>query len=121
MTLHNPRSYLLTVLTRTYLRRRERMSAVSWETVIAVDPRLDVAVESVVDREWLWQALARLPDRPRIVLVLRYFNDLPDGQIAEILACPDSTVRSLAARGLAALRRTPELRSEQSVLQEDPG
>jgi DNA-directed RNA polymerase specialized sigma24 family protein len=38
------------------------------------------------------------------VLVLRYYEDLPDATIAELMACTPGTVRSQAARGLAALR-----------------
>ena len=48
--------------------------------------------------------LARLPYAQRAVLVLRYFEDLPDAQIASILDCAESTVRSHARRGLATLR-----------------
>jgi RNA polymerase sigma-70 factor (sigma-E family) len=56
--------------------------------------------------EWdlLRRALARLPARQRAVLVLRYFEDLPDPSIAALLGCQPATVRSLAARGLSALR-----------------
>jgi len=38
------------------------------------------------------------------VLVLRYYEDLPDTRIAELMGCRPGTVRSQAARGLAALR-----------------
>ena len=56
--------------------------------------------------EWdvLRRALATLPARQRTVLVLRYLEDLPDPVIAALLGCRPGTVRSLAARGLAALR-----------------
>ena len=40
----------------------------------------------------------------RAVLVLRYYEDLPDARIAELMDCTPGTVRSQAARGLAALR-----------------
>jgi RNA polymerase sigma factor (sigma-70 family) len=49
--------------------------------------------------------LLRLPYRQRAVIVLRYFNDVPDEEIAEMLGCRRSTVRSSAKRGLAALRK----------------
>jgi DNA-directed RNA polymerase specialized sigma24 family protein len=39
------------------------------------------------------------------VLVLRYYEGLPDAQIAGLLDAKEATVRSLAARGLVALRR----------------
>jgi len=56
--------------------------------------------------EWdlLRRALAQLPVRQRTVIVLRYYEDLPDASIAELMGCTSGTVRSQAARGLAALR-----------------
>ena len=57
----------------------------------------------------LRSALLRLPLRQRAALVLRYFEDLPDTTIAELLRCRPATVRSLVARGLEALRTTPEV------------
>ena len=52
----------------------------------------------------LRQALAQLAPKHRAVLVLRYFEDRPDSEIAEILGCTQSTVRSQAARALVRLR-----------------
>jgi len=53
----------------------------------------------------LRSALDHLSDRQRIVVVLRYFVDLPDDEIAQALDVKPSTVRSLAHRALAVLRR----------------
>ena len=53
----------------------------------------------------LRSALGRLTDRQRIVVVLRYFVDVPDEEIAQILDVRPSTVRSLAHRALAVLRK----------------
>ena len=53
----------------------------------------------------LRSALDRLTDRQRIVVVLRYFVDLPDDEIARMLDARPSTVRSLAHRALAVLRK----------------
>ena len=52
----------------------------------------------------LLQALGELHQRQRAVLVLRYFNDLTEVQVAEVLGCSPGTVKSSAARGLARLR-----------------
>jgi len=57
----------------------------------------------------LRSALLRLPLRQRTALVLRYYEGLPDDTIAELLGCRPATVRSLVARGLEALRTTPEV------------
>jgi RNA polymerase sigma factor (sigma-70 family) len=50
-------------------------------------------------------ALATLPYRQRVALVLRFYEDRPDTEIAQALACRPATVRSLVHRGLATLRK----------------
>lgn len=67
------------------------------------------------EQDAMWRRLATLPDRQRTVLVLRYYVDLSDRDIAETLGCRESTVRSLAARAFAALRGDRTL-----SLMEDP-
>lgn len=60
---------------------------------------------SVVDeRDRLWRRLGELPPRQRTVLVLRYFEDLSDEQIAGVLGIGVGGVRSQASRALARLR-----------------
>ncbi|MFJ3668626.1 SigE family RNA polymerase sigma factor [Streptomyces sp. NPDC090106] len=55
-------------------------------------------------------ALARLTARQRAVLVLRYFEDLPEADVARIMGCSVGTVRSTTHRSLARLRAlAPEL------------
>jgi RNA polymerase sigma factor (sigma-70 family) len=49
-------------------------------------------------------ALQMLTDRKRAAIVLRYFVDIPQEEIADILGCRPSTVRSLVRRGLNDLR-----------------
>lgn len=53
----------------------------------------------------LRDALRALTERQRVVVVLRYFVDLPDEDIATMLSCRPSTVRSLTRRALAVLRK----------------
>lgn len=55
-------------------------------------------------RDELWALLGTLPRRQRTVLVLRFFEDLDDARIAELMDCSAATVRVHAHRGLAALR-----------------
>jgi RNA polymerase sigma-70 factor (sigma-E family) len=52
----------------------------------------------------LLAALARLPDRQRATLVLRYFNDLSVTQVAQAMRCSEGTIKSQTARALTALR-----------------
>ncbi|MEU6818087.1 SigE family RNA polymerase sigma factor [Streptomyces sp. NPDC046860] len=70
----------------------------------AVDEPLLLAEEhrQVID------ALARLSGRQREVLVLRYWSDLSEAQIAETLGVSRGTVKSTASRALAALEKLLE-------------
>jgi len=54
--------------------------------------------------EQLWQLLATLPTRQRAVLVLRYYEDMSEEQIARILGCAPGTVKSQASKALTKLR-----------------
>jgi len=58
----------------------------------------------VDDRDEVWQALRRLPRKQRAVIVLRYFEDLSEAEIADALDCSVGTVKSQASRALAKLR-----------------
>lgn len=58
----------------------------------------------VDERITLEQALRRLPARKRAVLVLRYFEDLPESEVARIMGCSIGTVRSQTHRAIKHLR-----------------
>jgi RNA polymerase sigma-70 factor (sigma-E family) len=57
------------------------------------------------ERRQVLAALADLPPRRREVLVLRFYLQLSEAEIAETLGISPGTVKSTAARGLAALAR----------------
>ena len=80
-------------------RRRSELEAGVPANPIGVDP-----LPALDTRAELLQLLGQLPARQRAVLVLRYFNDLTEAQVAEVLGCPQGTVKSSASRGLAVLR-----------------
>jgi len=89
-----------------YLRARRLRS--SGEVVTDRMPEQAVAgspEDQIADRAQLWTALGALSARQRAALVLRYYEDLPDHQIAALLGCREASVRSLASRGLAVLRQ----------------
>ena len=74
--------------------RRERLVEVPPETAYDDRPTDDV----------MWDVLARLPRRQRTVLVLRYYEDLSEAEIARVLGIAPGTVKSQASKGIAALR-----------------
>ncbi|MEY9892424.1 RNA polymerase sigma-70 factor (sigma-E family) [Catenulispora sp. MAP12-49] len=58
----------------------------------------------VEERGVLFAALATLPPRQRAIVVLRYWEDLAEGEVAALLGCSVGTVKSQASRALAKLR-----------------
>ena len=100
-----PEAYLKAMIVNDYLgwwRRRAR-TELAMPSPPEPRPGPDPAGEQA-SRDAAWRLLARLPRRQRAVLVLRYYEDLSDGQIAAVLGCTAGTVRSTATRALAALR-----------------
>jgi RNA polymerase sigma-70 factor (sigma-E family) len=71
--------------------------------------RVPVAPDSVpFVADEMWDALKALPERQRTAIVLRYYADLPEADIATILQCRQATVRSAVHRGIATLRKEIE-------------
>jgi RNA polymerase sigma factor (sigma-70 family) len=66
----------------------------------------DAVTHDEADR--LWEAIGALPTRQRQVLVLRYYVDQSEAEIAETLHVSHGSVKKHASRGLAALARTWE-------------
>ena len=62
------------------------------------------------------EALAQLSRRQRTVLILRFYEDLAFSDIAEAMSIPESTVKSLARRGLERLRKDPGILEAEGVL-----
>ena len=78
-----------------------------WGRELLVDEPPETGIDDpdrLVDDE-LWRSLSLLAPRQRSVLVMRYYAGYSDIDIAAALSCRRTTVRSLAARGLAELRR----------------
>jgi RNA polymerase sigma-70 factor (sigma-E family) len=98
----NPESYARTTMARLHiatwrLRRRELLA---WD--LPEGEHHDLLPSG--DERRMWQALAGLPRKQRAVLVLRYYEQLDDAEIATVLGISRGTVRSQAARGLDKLR-----------------
>lgn len=112
----DPEPYVRRILFNTHAswwRRRwraETPSMVVPDIVAPGDPH--VAID---DRERLWRAMRMLPPGQRIVLVLRYFEDLTEAQAAQALGCSVGTVKSQTRRAIARLRLDPTLTVEETL------
>ncbi|MGH9245645.1 MAG: RNA polymerase sigma factor [Acidimicrobiales bacterium] len=103
-TVANPDGYVRTSvvnLSRTVHRKstrdrekRERAERLRVHRTITHQPELDET----------WEVLRRLPPRQRAAIVLRFYEDLPEADIARLLGCRPGTVKSLIHRGLAKMR-----------------
>lgn len=100
-SIDNPGGYLrVTVVNecRAVMRRRQ--------TEQRLDPPVwALPVDAPVELVELRDALLAIPERQRVVIVLRYLLDLPDADIAESLGCSAATVRSIVHRGLRRMRK----------------
>ena len=62
----------------------------------------------IVEHDAVWAAVLALPPRQRAVIVLRYYEDYSEEQIAETLGCSRGTVKSQASAALTNLRRSAD-------------
>jgi RNA polymerase sigma-70 factor (sigma-E family) len=101
----HPDAYVRRILVNAHLawlRRRSSGERATGETPVEA-PSADHA-DGIVDRDESRRLLDALAPRARTVLVLRYYADLDDAAIAELLDVSTSTVRATASRALATLR-----------------
>lgn len=102
-----PLPYLRRMIVNRYLSDKRRWS---WRHVVLTtdgsppDRSRPPEQTRVDDRSELHSLLAALPRQQRAAIVLRYYLDLPDDEIAAELGCTTGAVRTYISRGLAALR-----------------
>lgn len=117
----DPEPYVRRIVVTTFLSSRRRR----WTAEVPVEALPDVPGTDPstghADRDLLWRALGRLPAKQRAVLVLRYFEDLTEEQIAATLGIRAGTVKSQASKALARLRLDESLRLDVVDPQVDSG
>lgn len=101
---HTLDAYTRQILVRTFLDEARRGFFHREQVTDSTPDSAAPAEGSTEDRLVLLQALTKVPARQRAVLVLRYWDDLSVEQTAQAMNCSTGTVKSQAARGLAALR-----------------
>ncbi|WP_432985697.1 SigE family RNA polymerase sigma factor [Dactylosporangium sp. CA-233914] len=104
-----PEPYVRKTILRQYLSWRRRRS--SGERPVADPLELAAAAQPdaagrIAEADAMWGLLLTLPRSQRAVLVLRYYEDLPDAEVARLLGCSESTVRVHAHHALKKLRAT---------------
>lgn len=109
-----------------YVRRMVANRYVSWgRKWFRVRPTAEVRLaeqiadpaDRVAEAESLKSSLARLPRNQRAVLVMRFYAEMDDDEIAQALGCSAGTVRSHASRALATLRVA--LPAAEAAMKED--
>ena len=104
--LDRPELYVRKMMLNEFLNWRRRSSRQIPAGGMASEPA-SIAPDHAAEydeREALLAELGKLPRRQRAVLVLRYYEDRGNSEIADLLGCSPGTVRSHASRALAALR-----------------
>lgn len=93
-----------------YLRAAVVNACRSWGRRRSLERRQPAPAEAAAPAtgDELWDVLERLPERQRAAIVLRFYEDLPDDEIASLLGCRPATVRTAVFRALAAMRREIE-------------
>ena len=98
-------------LSRSYFRRRKVERAYLERARGAIATPSAVGSERAIEeRDELWTALGRLSQRQRAAIVLRFYEDLSERRVAELLNCRPGTVKSLVSQGLETMRN--EIRGE---------
>ena len=102
VSIEHPAAYLRTAVVHGAASHRRRAALERRKGLV---PRAE-AVEAPVDE--LRDAVAKLPYRQRAAVVLRYYADLPEVEIAAALGCRVPAVKSLLHRALGQLRQEVE-------------
>jgi RNA polymerase sigma-70 factor (ECF subfamily) len=98
--------YARKVLVSVFLSWRRRHVRRELPYADVPDKQSSSELDGVVERRGLWSAMRELSAQQRAVLVLRYFEDLTEADIAAVLDCSPGAVKTHASRGLERLRRT---------------
>jgi RNA polymerase sigma-70 factor (sigma-E family) len=109
----DPDAYVRRVMVNANRSRFRKRRVAEQLTATVPEPALVDAVGGSDDRVTLMAALMSLPVGQRsVVVVLRFWLDMTETQVAEALGCSVGTVKSQASRALARLRASAGLRGE---------
>ncbi len=103
--IDNPGAYLRRAVANRFNSRlrRKYLAARHRSTADGSDRGVVRADEHLAERDAMFQALDRLPDGQRTVVVLRFYEDCSVAETAQVLGVSEGTVKSQTARALARL------------------
>ena len=108
-------AYVRKVMARLVWKARRHPLRMSWSSGQAEPTTADIA-DSSSEQSDLRRALKGLPDQQRVVLVLRYWQDLSEAEIADLLGCRQGTVKSRASRAYTQLRQELGWSDDRSIM-----
>jgi RNA polymerase sigma-70 factor (sigma-E family) len=103
-SLDHPEAYVRRMIVNEFTSWRRKWARYVPRPAEELDRASADPAEQIAQSRALLDEVARLPPRQRTVLALRYYEDLPDAEIAELMGCSESTVRGYAFRALKSLR-----------------
>jgi RNA polymerase sigma-70 factor (sigma-E family) len=103
--MEHPEAYVRRMLVTSLVSSRRRRWLGERPTEHLPEGGDDSCELGVLDHSLLWPLVCALPDRQRAVIVLRYYEDMTEAQIADTLGCAPGTVKSQTSAAKAALRR----------------
>jgi RNA polymerase sigma-70 factor (sigma-E family) len=108
--------YVYRVMVRTQASWWQRRWHGERPTELLPEPHSAADPTSVVDdADQLARALAQLPRQQRAAVVLRFYEDRPEREVADLLGCSPGSVKTHTSRGLARLRQILDVDSERSL------
>jgi RNA polymerase sigma-70 factor (sigma-E family) len=109
-----PEAYVRRMLVNAAIRQRRRPAG---REVLRAEPEETAAPghhgTDAAERDALWRLVRQLPAKQRAAVVLRYYEDLDDVAIGNLLDCKPVTVRTQIMRALDNLR--PQLAADYTV------
>ncbi|MGL5674786.1 MAG: sigma-70 family RNA polymerase sigma factor [Cellulosilyticaceae bacterium] len=87
----------------TYLRKRRK-----WHFIEDFQKQQSYTLDQIDEEMMIYEMVVSLRPKYRTVIILRYFEDMKIGEIASVLQCPESTVKSRIKKGLTLLKEQIE-------------
>lgn len=105
-----PDAYVRKILVNTNISRHRHRARRVVEVLTDEPPDGLAPPQAPPEHPAVIEALMSLSPRQRTAIVLRFWDDLPESAVADLMGCSVGSVRTHTARALARLRSTPDLR-----------